>query len=102
MKFIIFLLFIFGFSAHAVEFFEGKVTSLEPSYLPTTVAFHMDAGNTTCPVGTQLKWSKADQENNKAVYSTLLSAMISGKKVRFYINTGDTACNGQYLHLLAD
>lgn len=89
-------------STFAVEFFEGKLTTIEPTYLPYTIAFNMDDGNSTCPAGKQLKWSHSDVENNKAVYSTLLAAFMAGKRIRFYINDGDTNCVGTYLHLLND
>lgn len=89
-------------AAGALENFSGTVVSLEPTYLPAVVAFRMDTGNATCPAGTQLKWQKADVENNKAVYSTLMAALMSGKKVDFYFNDGDTNCIGAYIHLLKD
>ncbi|MCL1124755.1 hypothetical protein [Shewanella surugensis] len=82
-----------------VESFVGKITVLEPSYMPLSIAFHMDSGNATCPAGTQLRWSKTDTENNKVVYSTLLAAQMSGRKVKFYLSDDDS-CMGQYLHLL--
>lgn len=92
--------FMLSQPAYALEYFEGKVVALEPTYLPGTIAFHMDTGNSTCPAGKQLKWSKADIENNKAVYSTLLAAFMSGKRVRFYVNDGDNSCFGTHLHLI--
>ncbi len=84
----------------ALESFIGKVLTVEPTYLPDMMYFVMDTGNATCPAGTWLKWQKADQGNNKAVYATLMSALISDKQVRFFFNDGDLTCIGQYLHLL--
>ncbi|MDO8412885.1 MAG: hypothetical protein Q7S51_03730 [Gallionellaceae bacterium] len=86
-------------ASFSLEEFVGKVTIVEPTYLPGRVNFQMDAGNVTCPAGTWLSWQNADQQNNKGVYATLLTALVSGKQVRFYINNGDTTCNGQFLHL---
>jgi hypothetical protein len=88
--------------ANALESFYGKVTTLEPSYLPNRVAFVMDTGNSTCPAGTWLIWVNADASNNKAVYATLLAAISAGKRVKFHINDGDTTCTGRHLHLLPD
>lgn len=84
----------------ALESFVGKVTVVEPTYLPVAISFVMDTGSATCPAGTWLKWQKADQENNKAVYATLMAALVSGKQVRFHFNNGDSTCSGQFLHLL--
>ncbi|MET1257045.1 hypothetical protein [Aliikangiella maris] len=86
----------------ALENITGKVTFLEPTYLPSTIVFSLDAGNATCPAGTYLKWQKSDVENNKAVYSTLLAAMMSRKRIKFHFNDGDTGCVGTHLHLLSD
>jgi hypothetical protein len=88
-------------SAQALETITAHVTALEASYLPSMVTFWLDAGSHSCPVGTMLKWSKPDPDNNKAVYSTLLTALTAGNSVRFYINDGDTQCVGQFIHLLA-
>lgn len=87
-------------TSFALEVFVGKVTILEPSYLPGTVAFQMDSGVPTCPSGTWLFWRNADQQNNKAVFATLMTALTTGKQVRFHINDGDTTCSGIHLHLL--
>ena len=87
-------------ASFALEAFVGKVILVEPSYMPGAVAFQMDIGNTTCPVGTWLFWRNADQQNNKAVFATLMTALTTGKQVRFHINDGDTTCSGIHLHLL--
>jgi len=86
----------------ALQSFEGTVKALEPTYLPGTVAFDMDAGNAACPAGKQLRWQKPDVENNKAVYSTVMAALISKNKIRVYINDNDSTCVIQYLHLLSN
>ena len=51
--------------------------------------------------GTILTWAK-DIENNKVVYSTLIIAIISGRKINLFINEGDTTCTGAYIHLRND
>ena len=88
--------------AYALEAITGKVTHLQPTTLPTHVSFIMDTGNTTCPAGTWLWWLNRTDENHKAVYATLLAAVLGNKKVSFYINDGDTNCHGQFLHILDD
>jgi hypothetical protein len=87
-------------ASFALEAFVGKVVLLEPTYLPGLVTFMMDTGNSSCPSGTWLKWQKNDTQNNKAVYATLLTAVTSGKSVRFHINDGDRSCQGQYIHIM--
>lgn len=84
----------------AIQSFTGKVTVLEPSYMPGAVSFQMGTGNTTCPAGKWLSWKSADTQNNKAVYATLLAALLAGREVRFHFNDGDTTCKGTLLHLL--
>ena len=91
-----------GTSGMALEQMVGRVTYLEPTYLPAAVQFTLDVGSASCPAGQYLKWQKPDQSNNKAIYATLLMALTSGKRVRIYVNDGDTACIGQYLHVLPD
>jgi hypothetical protein len=86
-------------NALALEEIIGHVTLLEPTYLPGTIAFYLDNGSASCPVGRMLRWAKPDLENNKAVYATLLTAIAAGNRVRFYVNDGDTSCVGQFLHI---
>ncbi len=87
-------------NVHALQSFEGKIVLIEPSYLPGTVSFVMDAGDTTCSAGRWLFWSNADPSNNKAVYASLFGAMLSGKTVRFIYNDGDVNCTPNHLHIL--
>ena len=89
-------------ASNALEVATGRVTYLEPTYLPAVVSFAMDSGSASCPAGQLLKWQKADQSNNKAAYATLMLALSTGKKIRLFFNDGDTTCIGQYLHLLSD
>jgi hypothetical protein len=85
--------------ANAYQIIEGKVTLLEATFLPSLVTFQMAAGTTTCPAGNFLRWSNADPANNKAVYSTLMAAFLSGKNIRLYINDGDATCTGVFVHI---
>jgi len=89
-------------SSNALEAIVGHVTYLEPTYLPSLVQFTLDSGSASCSAGTYLKWQKADQSNNKAVYATLMLASATGRTVRLYVNDGDTTCVGQYFHLLSN
>ncbi|WP_062270578.1 DUF5992 family protein [Endozoicomonas arenosclerae] len=86
-------------SAGTLFQFTGKVTIVESTYLPGKVTFQMDAGHSVCPAGAWLKWQK-ETENNKMVYSSLMTALVSDKKVRLYIEEGDDTCTGRYIHLV--
>lgn len=92
-------LFGYGVEANALQTISGKVLLVEGTYMPGRVTFSMDAGNSTCPAGTWLTWSKTEVENNKAIYGLLMTALASGKKVNVFVNDGDTSCKGQYIHL---
>ncbi len=91
---------IFGV-ANALETVTGHVTLLEPTYLPTAIAFYIDAGTASCESG-QIIWANPNESNNKAVYATLMLALSSGRKIRLYFNDGDKTCQAKYLHLLTD
>ncbi len=86
-------------AANALQVITGKVTTLESTSMPTKITFTLDTGNTACPAGIWLTWQKNDPENNKATYSLLMAALMSGKKVNFFINDNDTSCTGQFMHL---
>lgn len=87
--------------ANALVEIVAKVTVVEATYLPGDVAFQLDTGTSTLPAGTWLHWKKTD-ENNKAVYGLLMSALMSGKSIRVYFNDSATSTNayGEYIHLL--
>ena len=87
-------------ASYALQSFEGKVVTLQPTYMPGIVSFMMDSGNATCPAGSWLQWKNADQSNNKAVYATLLAAFTAAKSIRLYINDGDTTCTGAFMHMI--
>lgn len=86
----------------ALEVITGRVTVLEPTYLPGVVTFAMDTGTPLCKAGSWLIWRKADVSNNKAVYALLMTALATGKRIRFHVNEKDPECVGQYVHLLAE
>lgn len=89
-------------TSSALEMITGTVSDVEPTYLPGAVSFRLNAGNAACPVGKWLMWQNPDPDNNKAVYATLMTALVSGKRVSFFINDGDSNCIGRYLHLLSN
>lgn len=85
--------------AYALEHVDAKVTLLEATYMPTSVAFMLSEGTAACPANNFLFWSRS-AENNKAVYAMLMAAMISGKKIQVVFNDADSSCIPQYLHLV--
>jgi hypothetical protein len=86
-------------TSYALEEIAGKVTLLQPTFLPSWVSFQMDGRSASCPAGVWLRWANADTANNKAVYATLVAAFLAGKTARLYVNDGDTTCTGVYLHV---
>jgi hypothetical protein len=87
-------------SANAVQWIKGKVTGIEVSYMPVTLFFSLDTGNTACPAGKTMKWESASTENNKVIHSTVLAAMLAGKKLNIVINDNDTTCVVRYIYIL--
>lgn len=86
--------------------FDGHVTDLESTYVPTEIPFYSDSGTASCPAGTMLHYlpQGADQEsrlaNIQANLSILATALTSGKKVRVFGPSG--SCVVQYVHILAN
>ena len=100
---LLFLIFICSktFAAPPVAI-TGKVVFLEVSYMPTLALFTLDNGvGGYCYAGAPLRYQKSD-ESNKAAYSTLLAAALSGKSVRAYVDVTDSACPVIGLHILAN
>lgn len=95
------LLSSFSASAFALDSFIGHVTVVESTYMPTLIQFQLDAGSTTCPAGTWLKWSNANLDNNKAAFALLLAASATGQNLHLFINTGDMTCAVQFVHIFA-
>lgn len=85
---------------------DAHVTTIEPTYVAwTNLYFAVDqAGGTSCPVGTWLRWNTLGVDethkiaNVQAILSVLLSAKLSGKRVRVYGNNAD--CSIGYLHFI--
>jgi hypothetical protein len=93
-------------SAYAFDWNVGTahVTRLEVSYMPNRISFQIDqAAGSQCPAGTFLIWNAqgADEAqqiaNANAVYSTLLTAMMSGKPVTLYGN--NSGCVVTFAHI---
>lgn len=98
----IFGLFLFlgaSFQCLALENITARVTVLEPTYLPGKITFQIDKSTSQCPAGTWIQWSK-NEENNKAVYATLLAALSSQNRINLYFDESDTKCKASYLHIL--
>lgn len=87
-------------AANAIQEIVGKVKLIEATFMPARIKFRMDAGNTACPAGAWLKWENVSQENNKVVMSFLMTALVSGKKIAFFIEDNDTTCTGKFIHLI--
>lgn len=82
---------------------ETAVTLVQPTYMPRSVSFKLSDAAGECVAGAWLKWTpqgttEAEKHANaNAVYGTLLTAFITGRKVRvFGVNAG---CNVEYLHM---
>lgn len=98
--FFVFAVCVFCSSANAIQWIKGHVTGIEVTYMPTSLRFYLDAGNPACPAGTQMKWANPSAENNKVVHSTVLAAMLAGKKLNIVINDNDTTCIVQYVYIV--
>lgn len=93
------LLLLFSGAASALQTFSGRVGKIEATYMPASIMFTLTEGNATCPAGKTLVWANANQENNKAIYAALLSAYVSDKKIRFYMDDNDKSCTGKFIYL---
>jgi len=92
-------------SAQAFDWsIETTVSALEPSYVPNSIAFSVNAAGGSCVQGTWLTWNAvgADQPtkiaNIQAVYATLLSAKLSGKTIRVFGN--NSGCTIDHIHII--
>jgi hypothetical protein len=87
-------------SANAIQWIKAKVTAVEVTYMPAKLLFSLDSGNTACPAGKMMLWENASAENNKIIHSTVLAAMLAGKKLNIVINDNDTNCVVRYVYIL--
>ena len=80
----------------------GIIKEVEPTYIPDSVQFKFDRDAGPCEQGAWLKWEGKTAEPNvnvQAIYSAVLAALMSGKRVKIY---GTDDCRLQYMHVLAD
>jgi hypothetical protein len=73
----------------------GRVTLLEPTYMPQRFQLQMDDGASLCPAGTWLVWEKPSPDLVKAVYATALTALLYENHITFEIKPNDNTCRGQ-------
>jgi len=86
--------------AAALQHFAGHVTSMEITYMPSSIRFTLDQGNAACPVNKQLAWISSNPESTKAVSAALTTAMVSGLRIDFFIDDNDTSCVGKFVYLV--
>lgn len=86
-------------SASALQMIRGNVREIEVTYMPARIQFTLSEGNTACPKGKTLVWANSSQDNNKVVYATLVSALVGGKKVNFYVDDNDQTCTGKFIYI---
>jgi hypothetical protein len=95
------LLASLSLNAHALEEIVGKVNFVEASYMPVAITFQLSGtSSASCPPGTVFTWGKSDMSNNKAVYASLIAAMMAGTSVRIYVDPANTGCAPQFIHFL--
>ena len=82
----------------------AHVTSVQPTYLPGQAAFLVDTAGGSCAAGAWLTWpaqgadEAAQIANTQAVYSSLLSAMLTGKSVVLFGN--NSGCTISFIWIL--
>lgn len=104
-KSILLVLFLcFSVNSYAFEWsVEAKVTLVQPTYMPNEASFQIDTSIGACPAGTWMRWpAKGSTEASKisnanSVYSTLMTAFVSGKTVRVY-GVNDR-CTIEFIHM---
>jgi hypothetical protein len=87
--------------AQNLVYITGRVTTLEPTYMPNRISLQMDAGSPACPRGKWLSWEAgtAGAPHIQAVYATLMAALLDTRNVTFVVYDSDVNCVGRYLHL---
>ncbi|BEV12113.1 hypothetical protein ATDW_26090 [Asticcacaulis sp. DW145] len=75
----------------------ARITLVEPTYMPSFVAFKIDKAAGACAAGQFLKWygSGADpsekRDNVLAIYSAVLTAMAGGRAINLGVD--DATCS---------
>jgi hypothetical protein len=87
-------------SANAIQWIKAKVNAIEVTYMPNKLMFSLDSGNATCPAGKMMVWENNSADNNKAVHSTVLAAMLAQKKLHVVIDDNDTNCVVRFIYIL--
>ncbi|WP_238691630.1 hypothetical protein [Xanthomonas arboricola] len=85
--------------ADALQWFSGRVTSIEATYMPARIPFRLSEGNTDCPIGKALNWANPSVDNNKAIYAALMTSLTTGKRINFVIEDNDVTCTGRFIYL---
>ena len=98
------LLFLSG-SAFAYDWdVVGKVTRLEPSFVPDHLNIRIDTAAGSCPAGIWIFYggngsTEQDRKDSvKAAYAALLSSLLTGTSVEFY--GFNTNCTVGQMHVL--
>lgn len=101
---IIFLITLVSTNALAYDWqVETTVRLVQPTYMPNVVSFQLNDSAGECNSGAWMSWNaKGSTEmekhsNANAVYSTLMAALISGKKVSVYGNNSN--CVVDFIHM---
>ncbi len=97
--------FAFGTPALAYDWsVVAKVTSLEASYMPISLDFTVDHAGGSCAAGGLLAWAPQGPDttskatNAQAIYSTLMSAELSGHTVTLYGTNSGCVVNYVYIN----
>jgi hypothetical protein len=85
----------------ALETAQAHVTIVETTYMPAQITLQVDTGTASCPAGTWLKWINSNVDNVKSAFSLLIAAANSGSRIQYFINSGDTTCQVQFLYALS-
>lgn len=79
---------LFSSDAHAVATaVDAQITSIEVSYMPTSIQFFLSAGTAACPAGTRWEYASTNTETVKAMHSTLLAGLLSGRRMTVYYDS---------------
>lgn len=82
----------------------GRVVSIEASYVPSSIPFRLDVGGGACPPGSPLSWSgrgataAEQQQSVQAILAVLMTAQATGRSVQVYGN--NSGCTIDYIYLM--